>query len=179
MSLKTVITSLNEMRARKMDATDKFKKCLTIIRDYMASEFNCKPYEISLLLKDKKDYVHFVLPIPLFERGNSFPLQTSKVTRKVIELNRPVLENNAEDSKRLVFYEKLRDADDTSIPIQKFIAAPLYYKEETFGAMWLNRRAHTIDKAGPDWTQQELSKAVNQLKLIVPHLYELRPEKYS
>lgn len=178
MSLKMLINRMQEINESQANPEDKFKNILYALRDFFTGEFNCREYEISLMLKDKDDIVHFVLPKKLYEKGNSFPVSKSKVTRKVIEFNKSILNNDTRDTDRLAVYERLRDAEKDILPIQKFMAVPLCYNDEPFGALWVNRRAESFDKAGPDFTQTDIDKVIHYLKYIAPHLFRLRLQKY-
>lgn len=178
MSLKLLINQLQSINDKKTDSEEKFKNAIITIRDFMSNEFYCKEYEVSLMLKDEDDQVHFVLPITLFEKGNTFPLQTSKITRKIIEMEKSILENDTRDTLRLSMYERLKDAGKESMPIQKFIAVPVSYNDIIFGAIWVNRRAKKLEEAGPDFSQTDLDKLNHYMRFIAPLLYKLRLKKF-
>ncbi len=179
MSLKLLVKRLQEINDQALDEpNEKFKKVLFIVRDFLVSAVGCKEYEISIMLKDRDDQVHFVLPIRMFGKGNSFPIHKSRITKRVIEQNKPILNNDTRETERLAMYERLKDAEKEILPIQKFIAVPLVFNDVPFGAMWINRRAVSFEKAGPDFNQQDIDKVNHYLRFISPHLFKLRPDKY-
>jgi len=161
-----------------VEKAERFNRLIILLRNYLAKVFTLETYEVSLFMKDERDFVEFLLPEKMRRVSNIFPLRKSKVTRRVFTRGIPVLSNAAAEVDRFDTYERYRDTPKASLPIQKFMALPIIHEDSTFGALWINRRAKTMDQAGADFNEQDQQTAMEILSIAAPFLYALKPDKY-
>jgi len=158
------------------EGSERFEKLAVELRNYLAESFGAKDHEISLIIVDSRKFANFVLPKPIAKTG--LPLRNSKVTRKVYDENQPLLSNDMTDVERNPLFEKMKDTKEEKVlPIQKCMVLPLKDIEKSIGVVWVNRRAESLEAAGPDFTNKDLEWAAQVLRVAGPYLNRARPKE--
>lgn len=179
MNLKGLLESLKKVESDKDSLENtKFKKTLTLIRDYLCGLFDISSEELALIMKDEDHFGHFVLPLPLLNKSNSFPLRKSTVTQEIFIKGRSQLSNDASKVTRLSIYETAKLSDKKPLPIQKYLVIPIKSKDIVFAVLWLSRRASNLKDAGKDFSDMDKDNLNHLMSIIAPFLYKSKPDKF-
>lgn len=119
--------------------------------------------------------LRFLYPQVLYESGATFPITSSSIAGLSVLRKKANFDNAVVDTKHLMFYEKLNTGVRKPMPIHKMASVPLVSNDTAVGVVQLSRRAETSEKAGPDFTSEDIEQVHEALTiaaaLLADHVY--------
>ena len=157
--LKTVVPAVDTERR------------LEILANELAAFFGVESQEIGLFkLDERASFATFVWPesnmgggfkIPIKSFGASFVSSTAK--KGVGQIN-----NTFASTSHLKMLEHTLSEREQRIPLQKIMSAPCLYGEKLRWIIQVSRKGKTLEEAGPDFTEQQLSDLETVAETIAP-----------
>ena len=158
-----------------------FERVLTQIAAHLAQDFHVGKDEVAiLLLKDQGQFLRFAYPLE-FYRGklNFFPVTLPSVAGRVVRTRLGTVHNDMATIPHLHIYERIRVADRPAQPIQKMVAAPLIHLNgDPVGVIEVCRKAATLREAGPDFTELDLLKLTDFVRILATYVVRFMPDDF-
>ena len=159
----------------------RFEQVLSQIGAYLASAFQVSEEEVGILLmKCGGQLLRFAYPLELYRGGfNYFPLSVPGIAGRVVRAKEGTVHNDLARIPHLHIYERIRVADRPARPIQKMLAVPLLDPTgHPVGVIQVCRKAHTLQGAGPDFTELDLLKLTDFGRVMAVYLIRFIPDDF-
>lgn len=146
----------------------------------VGEELNVKDDEVAvLILTSSGQTLKFVWPPLLAKSLAAFPAgHKGAFATSVLTTLKGKVDNKLSASKHLRFYESVKGAEMTGLPIQRMIAVPLVHDDRAIGVIEVSRKGKTPDEAGPAFTQEDARKLLAVCKAFTPALAALVPQPF-
>ena len=137
--------------------------------------FGADADEVAVLRLDAKSKsLKFVLPEKLAPVG-SIPLtSTNTLAARTARERRPDLINNFSASRHATVFEGISLGRDPSEMIHKIISVPILEDGHVYGVVQISRKARSLAKAGPDFTQKDV-KTLASLSPVLDRFLKIAP----
>jgi len=159
---KCLVSELERLAdALKADGTGAAEVSLPAVAEKIAKELGVQGDEVAILaLSDRWRHLHFLVPSVLRNVGFIPLTSNSALAARTARDSRPEINNNFSAVRHATVFEGVRAAATTGDSIQKIISAPILFEGKVVGVMQVSRKGRSLASAGPDFTPEELGRAV-------------------
>lgn len=172
--LKRILANVTREVKRGIDYPQVFGEVLAKLHAELCRLAGVKEDEVAILIMDNMKNLRFHRPQYL-EKAGSIPTGYSRsFVTKVLQSGRPAIENRFHSTQHLVLFEEFKRNNPNVQPIQKMMCIPLLAKGgKVFGALEISKKGDSLEAAGPDWTDQEITQISKAVAEIVEEFYQL------
>ena len=147
---------------------------LATVAERVANAMGVRPDEVAILsISGRSRQLQFLSPEKLRNVGSIPVSSTSSLAARTARENRPEIVNNFPNTRHAsVFEGVLLEGRDTAYAIQKIISAPILAEGKVIGVLQISRKGTSLRAAGPDFTPEELGRALalcRPLGKLLPH----------
>lgn len=135
---------------------------LAAVAERVANAMGVRPDEVAILsLSEQLRQLRFLSPEKLRNVGFIPVSSTSSLAARTARESRPEIVNKFPNTRHATVFEGvLMEGRDTAHTIQKIISAPILAEGKVIGVLQISRKGASLRAAGPDFTQEELGKAL-------------------
>ncbi len=151
-----------------------------VFAEAVGQELNVKGDEVAvLILTSTGQTLKFVWPPMLVKSRAAFPAgHKAAFASSVVATLQGKVDNRVSASKHLRFYESVKGAEMTGLPIQRMIAAPLVHGGRALGVVEVSRKGQTPEESGPEFSPEDVRKLGAICKAFAPALASLVPQPF-
>jgi signal transduction protein with GAF and PtsI domain len=147
---------------------------LPTLAEKIAKELRVKVDEVAILAVSKRwRHLHFLVPAALKNVGFVPLTSNSALASRTARESRPEINNNFSAVRHATVFEGVKAATTSGESIHKIISAPILHEGKVVGVLQVSRKGESAAAAGPDFTSDDLGKALAicmPLGRVVSHL---------
>lgn len=147
---------------------------MPLVAEKIAKELHVKVDEVAILaVSNRWRHLHFLVPAALKNVGFVPLTSNSALAARTARESRSEINNNFSAARHATVFEGVKAATTSGESIQKIISAPILNEGKVVGVMQVSRKAGTSERAGADFTAEDLGKVLaicRPLGKLVHHL---------
>jgi hypothetical protein len=165
---------------RKGPSKEGLAEGAAVFAQAVGEELGVKDDEVAVLvLTSTGQTLKFVWPPLLAKSLAAFPADyKSAFASSVLTTMKGKVDNKLSASKHLRFYESVKGAEMTGLPIQRMIAVPLVHDDRAVGVVEVSRKGKTPEDSGAAFTKEDAQKLLAVCKAFTPALAALVPQPF-
>ena len=152
---------------------DKVEKTLQLMNSYLQERFQVAYDEVALFRQVDDDYLCFVIPRELANKG-TIPLNANQsIAAKTATTMKATCFNDFQAQRHITFFEGIKFTTDIKGLIQRMLCAPIVWEKKSIGVIQISRKGPDQAQCGPPFGQSDLEDLVHFCQATAKYLHAL------
>jgi len=178
--LEVLKEKFEDLKQTKQEKSKSFFSFLDILSNFLGRLFEINDDEVSILVTNKDASILSFAKPDYLRKSGFIPISAqSSVAVDSLNMAKARVFNKPSRKTLCSIFEHVVHPEKQIHPVQKMMVIPLIYEKQKLGVVELTRKAKSLAEAGPDFTKDDLSLAIQVLKSILPYFAHFKIKDYK